>query len=156
MNLTTQIEERPPHIPSILLVEDEPSNARLVIRVFKKLGIDTPIVHVLHAEAALQYLQSPASTVRLLMTDLRLPRISGIDLVRMVKGDPRLQKVSCAILSASSDPLDVSESYRAGANCFLVKPLTYAELSELLAAVHRFFLKSDAKPEQDPICRSHK
>jgi len=133
----------------ILFVEDEPSNARLVLHAFERLGIENPVVHVTDAETALLYLQ-PATPENpnpevplpsLVITDFGLPRIPGIEFVRRIKQNPLLDQIPCVIFSGSSDPLIVTESYRAGANCYLIKPYKFQDLSSLLSGVVGFFLQ---------------
>ncbi|MCA9447828.1 MAG: response regulator [Candidatus Omnitrophica bacterium] len=135
-------------IPSILVVEDEPSSARLILRAFERSGLPNPVEVVPDAESALGMLRSDGSNGRaeefrmpgLILSDHRLPRCSGLELIGRIKSDPNTRDIPCILFSASANAEDVIEAYRAGANCFLVKPQRFAELKGLMLSVHRTFL----------------
>ena len=134
-------------LPWIVVVEDEPSSARLILRAFERLEIQNRVVLVKNAEAAWDTLEKPLADSDpphpgpgLIITDHRLPRISGLELVRWVRQSPVHQEVPCVVFSACGNPEDVVEAYQAGANCFIVKPYRFVELRELMHSIHHFFL----------------
>lgn len=142
--MSTQLSSPAP----IWLVEDEPTGTRLFLRAFEKLDLPHPLIHFRHAGEAIEAWSanragegaSPGRSPCLMFTDLRLPSISGLDLVRNLRTLPQGGDVPCVILSASDDPQDVIEAYRVGANCYLVKPYRFADLQDLLRSVYGFFV----------------
>lgn len=139
-----------PYTPApIWLVEDEPTGARLFLRAFEKLDLPNPLVHYRHGGEAMEAWSAlsgggAAGQNRppcLIFTDLRLPSISGLDLIRNLRRLPQGSEVPCIILSASDDPRDIVEAYRVGANCYLVKPYRFTDLKELLESVYGFFVR---------------
>lgn len=126
----------------ILLVEDDDAHALLVGRVFRKLKISAD--RVSDAAQAMAYLRDgPSETDRrrpdLILLDLGLPGASGHELLRRLKSDPAWADLVVVILSTSEDPEDINRAYRARANSYLVKPLAFRELEEMLACMTRYW-----------------
>lgn len=124
----------------ILFAEDNESHARLVLRCLEDHGVANEIVHVCDGEAALDYVhqrgpfsdpgQAPRPDVVLL--DLRLPRIDGLDVLREIKETPRLQAIPVVILTTSEAEQDVTRARDLQANSYLVKPVDFAAFSRTL------------------------
>jgi CheY-like chemotaxis protein len=115
---------------SILLVEDSPEDCAATIRAFKRSGFDSPIVNCGDGDSALDYLYrrgdyTAEDTARpsLILLDLNLPGTDGRAVLEQVKADRGLCDIPVVILTTSSDPHDVSASYKAGANSYVQKPV---------------------------------
>jgi CheY-like chemotaxis protein len=126
---------------SILLVEDNLDHAELVRRNLEKLPVANTLHHVENGEAAVDYIfgrgdyadrgHFPAPDVVLL--DLRLPRLDGLEVLRQVKSDPILHKIPVVVLTTSDAERDVAMAYEYHANSFLTKPVAFHRLSQLIA-----------------------
>lgn len=125
---------------NILLVEDNPDHAELVRRGLEHFEITNLLYHVEDGEAALDYIfghggyanrtQFPAPDLVLL--DLRLPRVDGIEVLRRVKSHPTLHSTRMVILTTSDAERDVAAAYQYHANSFVTKPVDFQRLSQLI------------------------
>ena len=109
-----------------MLVEDNPGDARLFRRTVDRLGLDIDLIVAETAETALSHLRSNAADPvggqpDLVLADINLPAMSGIDLVRLVKEDPVLRRIPCIMLSSSESAEDVRAAYDVHANGYLCK-----------------------------------
>ncbi len=135
----------------LLVVEDNPDDFFILRRALKNAGVTEEIDHVSDGETAIQFLQPIASgeanplaspelpTVVLL--DLKLPRTSGLEVLKWIRSQEKLAGLSVIMFSTSQQKSDVTAAYHLGANAYLVKPPTVSELVEMLQAMDRFWLK---------------
>lgn len=132
----------------ILLVEDDPAHAELVKRGFDNCRASHKIIHVAHGEAALDYLfrrgdyaealESPRPHIILL--DLRLPRISGFDVLKEIKEDVDLRSIPVIILTTSAARDDAILAYKLYANSFVVKPADFVQFTALIKELGSYWL----------------
>ena len=132
----------------ILLVEDNPAHAELVKRGFDNYRAPHKIIHVAHGEAALDYLfhrgnyaealESPRPHIVLL--DLRLPRITGLDVLKEIKEDVGLRSIPVIIMTTSAAREDAILAYKLHANSFVVKPADYAQFTALIKELGSYWL----------------
>lgn len=132
----------------ILLVEDDPAHAELIKRSFDSQRVPHRIIHVTHGEAALDYLfrrgvygdarQSPRPHIILL--DLRLPRISGFDVLEEIKADVDLRTIPVIVLTTSQVKDDAIKAYRLYANSFVVKPVDFEKFMSLIKELGSYWL----------------
>src|SRR5438067_967858 len=116
--------QRSQQLGSILLVEDENTDAQLIIRAFEKASVQNRIHHVQNAEDAFSYLYGkPPFQDRLRYTmpllvllDLRLPDLPGFNVLHVIRGDKELRAILVVVLTADSDPRTIKNAYDAGAN----------------------------------------
>jgi len=107
----------------ILLVEDNPGDVMSLQRSFKRIAPQTEISVARDAEAAIHQLsEAPQGTFGLLLLDLNLPRMSGIELLRRLKSESWLSNTPMLLLTTSEAPFDVKNGYASGADGYLVKP----------------------------------
>ncbi len=133
---------------TILLVEDNPAHAELVARSFEDHRVANRIHHVKDGEAALDYMfrrgkysdpeQSPRPHIVLL--DLRLPKIGGLDVLKTIKSEPDLQNIPVVILTTSSAENDVAKAYEHFANSYLVKPVDFSKFTKLMDELGFYWL----------------
>jgi len=138
----------------ILLIEDNPAHAEMVIRNFEEQRIANKIYHVLDGEAALNYLyhrgpftaleSSPRPHVILL--DLRLPKISGLQILQEIKQDEGLLSIPVVILTTSEAERDLAMAYESHANSYLVKPVDFAKFSQLVNDLGLYWLAWNRQP----------
>ena len=136
----------------VLLVEDDPDHAELVRRGLEEYGSQLQLTHVADGESALEYLKdcAPRDTPgrpHLILLDLRLPRMDGLEVLREIKASPDLADIPCVVLTTSRAEGDMLKAYRLHANSYLVKPGDYARFVELIAGVERYWLQENVQPE---------
>jgi len=134
----------------LLYVEDDPDYADLVLLCLSKHALPARVVHCIDGEAALDYLRRSGSVEeprpRLILLDLRLPRVDGFEVLREVKSSPDLADIPVVVLTTSSSRTDVARTYRDHVNSYLVKPDDYAELDALLKELGHYWLVSNTVP----------
>ena len=131
---------------ALLIVEDNPDDLHLLLRSLRKTGTSIPVRTATDGQAAVDYLrdyQSRANPDRLLaiLLDLKLPRVSGFEILRMIKGHPETQAIPVVVLTSSSEGEDIREAYRLGANSYLRKPADPADLVALVSSIERYWLQ---------------
>jgi CheY-like chemotaxis protein len=139
----------------ILLVEDNPAHAELIRRNFETLRIANRLYHVTDGEAALAYLfrqgsyadpeQSPRP--HLILLDLRLPRIDGLEVLKKIKTSEELRPIPVVILTTSEAEQDVARAYQHYANSYLVKPIDFARFTELMEELGFYWLAWNYDPQ---------
>lgn len=132
-------------------MEDDPDHAELVRRGLEQVGSRIDLVHVGDGEQALEYLGSRASRgapgrPHLVLLDLRLPKVDGLEVLREMKNAPELADIPCVVLTTSRAEADMVNAYRLHANSYLVKPGDFGRFVELIAGVERYWLEQNAQP----------
>ena len=130
----------------ILLVEDNPGDVRLTKEAFKEGQIDNEMHVATDGDAALDYLyqrgeHEEAVRPDLVLLDLNLPKVDGIEVLEQVKGDPDLKQIPVIVLSSSEDESDVLKSYENYTNAYLTKPVDPDEFVELVRSLESFWLQ---------------
>lgn len=130
----------------ILLVEDDDAHATLVTRNLNKHLHNGQIHRVSNGEEALSYLLEKDSEIceahnqpTLILLDLRLPRIGGLEVLKEIKMHPRLKKIPTVVLTSSEAKGDVNTAYEYNANSYIVKPLDFSRFSELLKDLSNYW-----------------
>jgi CheY-like chemotaxis protein len=133
---------------NVLLVEDNLDHAELVIRSFSEHHLENTMHHVRDGEAALDYLfhrglyrdaaTSPSPDVVLL--DLRLPKVDGLEVLKQVKADKYLRLIPVVILTTSAAEIDLVKAYEDYANSYLVKPVDFDKFTRLMSDLHAYWL----------------
>ena len=139
----------------ILLVEDDPAHAEIVRRNFKDFRVANRIVHLADGQAALDYLfrqgawADPAASPRphLILLDLRLPKVDGLEVLRRIKDDEELKKLPVVVLTTSAAESDVVNAYTNGVGSYLVKPVDFEKFSGLLEAFGFYWLAWNRFPD---------
>jgi len=126
---------------NILLVEDDELDVENVRRAFKRSNITSPLWVASDGEEALRLLRSnevPRQR-RLVLLDLNLPRMNGIELLRELRHDPSLHAQSVVVLTTSNEERDRTEAYGLNVAGYLLKPISFKSFVELMAALHRYW-----------------
>ena len=128
----------------ILLVEDNPDDVELTRRAFRKAKLANPIFVVSDGAEALDFLFRTGAyagrlphTPKVVLLDLKLPKVDGLEVLRRIKGDERTRVIPVVVLTSSREESDVVESYKLGVNSYIVKPVDF---EQFLAAVERLGL----------------
>ena len=127
----------------ILLVENNPDHAEVTLRAIELATGLTDVSWVKDGEEALDFLNhrgpytDPASAPRpgLILLDLKLPKVDGLEVLRGIKTDPRLNVIPVVMLTTSKQPAEAEESYRLGADGFVTKPVSFTELITRLRSI---------------------
>ena len=129
---------------TILLVEDNPDDEALTLRALKKNNIFNEMTVVHDGQEALDYFfgegasERPAPTLVLL--DLKLPRIDGLEVLRRIRADPRTRLQPIVILTSSKEEQDIVSSYSLGANSYIRKPVDFDQFSEAIRQLGMYWL----------------
>ncbi len=140
---------------TILLVEDEDAHAVIVKRNLNDFKLANKIVHVKDGQAALDYLyqrneySQPLSSPRpeLILLDLRLPKVDGLEVLKSIKTDPELMRIPVVIMTTSSAEKDVTQAYDNYANSYLVKPLDLQKFMPMLESMGFYWLIWNQSPQ---------
>ncbi len=141
----------------ILYVEDDPAHAEISLRNLRKARISNTITHVSDGQQALDYLfhegefsdpvKSP--TPNLILLDLRLPKVDGLEVLARVKNDEKLQKIPIVVLTTSAAEADILKAYSYKVNSYLVKPLDFNIFSQLLESFGFYWLAWNTYPDME-------
>ncbi len=136
--------------PSVLVADDEPSIRFVLRETLAELGWD--VAEADDGESALEYLKdhAPRNTPgrpHLILLDLRLPRMDGLEVLREIKAAPDLADIPCVVLTTSHAEGDMLKAYRLHANSYLVKPGDYQRFVELMAGIERYWLEANVQPK---------
>lgn len=135
----------------ILLVEDDEAHAEIVRRHFESFSIPSRLMHFADGQVALDYLYQrkqfspPADAPRpnLILLDLNLPVISGLELLKIIKEDANLKRIPVTILSTSNSASDVDQAYDWYSNSYLVKPMNLEKFTKMLDSCGNYWLKKN-------------
>ena len=130
------------HRRRILLVEDDAAHAEAILRILREHGDDVGVERVSDGEEALSYLldRGADEDLALILLDLRLPKVDGLEVLDKIKEDPALRTVPVVILTTSDADADRRAAYARYANSYLVKPNDYEEFVELVRLIGTYWL----------------
>jgi CheY-like chemotaxis protein len=124
----------------LLLVEDNPDDAMIIKRALGELGIAERLVHAPSAEDALVYLRSAANEKpALILLDLNMPGMSGVEFLTTVKDDPSLTTIPVVVLTTSQERRDITQSFDLHAAGYIVKPFDYAAAVKALKIIQDYW-----------------
>ena len=139
----------------ILLVEDNPYDVELTLRALKQNHIDNHIHTVRDGAEAVDfifcagaYAQRDFSVPKIILLDLKLPKLDGVEVLQRIKADPRTQRIPVIALTTSNAERDVQECYRLGINSYIVKPLDFKQFSEAIRQVGLYWLLLNRLPSE--------
>ena len=135
-------------LPAVVLVEDNPDDAILIREAYARTRVANPLAVVRDGLEALALALDPSTDERpgLMLLDLVLPRLSGVDVIARLRESPRTRTMPIVVLSSSSEPDDIGASYAAGANSYLVKPREFTSLERLLRHATQYWLRHNERP----------
>ncbi len=135
----------------ILIVEDDENEVLLLKRALKQAGVDVPTNVVVDGRAAIDFLDDAHRRddwrpPRLVLLDLNLPRVSGLEVLRWARQHPLLRRLPIVVLTSSDEPSDIAEAYDLGANSYVVKPRRVADLDDVVRRFREYWLELNASP----------
>jgi CheY-like chemotaxis protein len=138
----------------ILLVEDNPTDAELAMRALKKSNLANKLVWVKDGAEALDFIfaggaysgRQMTEGPKVILLDLRLPKVDGMEVLRRVKGDERTRTIPVVVLTSSKEDRDVAESYQLGVNSYISKPVEFDEFARTVSELGMYWLLVNHPP----------
>jgi CheY-like chemotaxis protein len=133
----------------VLLVEDDNIDAMTVKRALKDLGESTLLVHSTNGEEAIQYLKNEVNEKPcIILLDLNMPKMNGIELLKIMKADEKLKRIPVIVLTTSREDRDVVESFKLSVAGYMVKPVDYEQFVETIRAISLYWNLSQLPSER--------
>lgn len=142
------------HLVEILLVEDNPNDAELSLYALRKHRIASRVHHSKDGAEALDYLfgegiysgRKVEETPKVVLLDLKLPKVDGLDVLKRIKKDPRTRQIPVVVLTSSREERDIVESYSLGVNSYIVKPIDFDLFSESVRQLGLYWVLLNESP----------
>jgi len=139
----------------IMLAEDNERDAEMTLRGLRKHNLGNRVHRVKDGAEALEFLyrtgeyadRGPDPLPKLILLDLKMPKVDGIEVLRRIKSDERTRIIPVVMMTSSNEERDVVESYRLGVNSYIVKPIEFAEFAEVVAKIGFYWVLSNRVPE---------
>jgi CheY-like chemotaxis protein len=139
----------------ILLAEDTPDDAELTIMSLKRSGLLNEVIVAEDGVEALDYLfgegryagRDPHSTPALILLDIKMPRLDGIEVLQRLRADQRTSVLPVVMLTTSTEDADLSRAYAAGANAYVQKPVSLVEFQEAVRQLGLFWIVTNEPPK---------
>ena len=138
----------------ILLAEDNESDAELTIRALRKNNLANKLVHLRDGADALDFICAEGSyahrdvqnTPRVILLDLKMPKVNGIEVLQRIKSDSRTQKIPVVMLTSSKEDPDIQACYKLGVNSYVVKPVTFEEFVKAVSDLGLYWMLLNHSP----------
>lgn len=138
----------------ILLVEDNPSDVALTRRAFTRSAIMNPLVVAEDGQQALDYLLGTGTSAEagtddlpiLILLDLKLPRIDGLEVLRRIRAEPRTRRIPVVILTSSLEQHDIATGYDLGVNSYIRKPVDFKQFADVIQQLGLYWLVINQPP----------
>lgn len=138
----------------ILLVEDSKADADMTMRTLRKRGIANNVEWVKNGVEAMEYLfregayaDRPGGTPKLVLLDLKMPLMDGLQVLEKMKSDPRTKAIPVVMMTSSREEGDLLASYRLGVNSYVVKPVDFRDFAEMVSEVGMYWMLSNQVPD---------
>jgi CheY-like chemotaxis protein len=138
----------------ILLVEDNPTDAELTLRALRRGNLANHIVWVKDGAEALDfifrngsYAGRPAENPKLILLDIKLPKVDGIEVLKQIKADAHTRVIPVVMVTSSAEGRDLTDSYELGANSYVVKPVDFEQFSETVSKAGFYWMLMNRVPE---------
>jgi CheY-like chemotaxis protein len=141
------------HVRHILLVEDDPRDAKLTLAALAEHNVANKVFHVTDGEQALDYLncegkfkgREGGNPVAILL-DLKMPKVDGLEVLKVIKNDENLKTIPVVVLTSSREPSDLTDCYGQGVNAYVVKPVDFAEFAKAVGRIGGFWVTVNEPP----------
>lgn len=147
-----------PDTVEIVIVEDNATDLEMTLRALRRHNLANQVVVLSDGAEALEYIfgegdyagRDLAHRPRVILLDLKLPKVGGIEVLRRIKSDPRTRSTPVVVLTSSTEERDRLETYDLGANSFIVKPVDFDHFSEAISQVGLYWLILNHPPRGEP------
>ena len=145
------------HDVEILLIEDSPEDAELTMRALKKQNLANRLVWLKNGALGLDFLfargayagRNSMDTPRLVLLDLSLPKVGGLEVLQQIKSDPRTRKIPVVVLSSSTQDRDILRTYDLGVNSYVSKPVQFDDFAQVVTQLGLYWLLINKPPQSD-------
>jgi len=132
----------------ILLVEDNPNDAELTLRALKQRNLANRVFLCKDGAEALDFFENGASPVpKVVLLDLKLPKVDGLEVLQRLKHNPRTKSIPIVVLTSSREEPDIEKAYELGANSYIVKPVDFEAFARAVADVGLYWLLLNHPPQ---------
>jgi CheY-like chemotaxis protein len=140
---------------TILLVEDEPTDAALITRAFEKARVRNPVIHLADGDQVLRYLAGKgeyADRVKyplpaVILLDLKLPGATGMQILQWMRVQGEIRRIPVVVLTSDESPKTIDAAYDLGANSYLVKPGNAAEVARMVQTIQQYWVELNEPPQ---------
>ena len=138
----------------LVLVEDNPQDLELALRALKKADLAGRTQVARDGAEALDFIfgegayagRRMTDPIRLVLLDLKLPKVNGLEVLKRIKGDPRTRSIPVVVLTSSNERNDIAASYQLGVNSYLVKPVNFEQFAAAVNELGRYWLRLNTPP----------
>ena len=132
----------------VLLIEDNPDDAKLTIRALKKENLANNLIHLKDGAEALDFIfaegefagRDATCKPRVILLDLKMPKVNGMEVLERVKSDPATKAIPVVILTSSDEDPDIKKCYALGANSYIVKPVDFTNFAKAIAELGFYWM----------------
>lgn len=132
----------------ILIVEDNPNDAELTIRALKKQNLANNLIHLIDGAQALDFIfgtgeysgRNINNAPKVILLDLKMPKVTGLEVLEKIKSDPRTKTIPVVILTSSAEDPDIKKSYELGANSYIVKPVEFDNFAKTVSDLGLYWM----------------
>jgi CheY-like chemotaxis protein len=140
---------------TLLMIEDDPNDVALFCRALRKSNLDTEVEAVEDGEAAIRWMkEKAASSARgkpdwpwIILLDLKMPRVSGLEVLEWIRLQPDWRRIPVIAFTSSRESEDIRRAYELGVNSYLVKPVAFDQLREMIRMLHHYWMDLNERPE---------
>jgi CheY-like chemotaxis protein len=140
---------------SILLIEDDPNDAALFQRALHKMNLATDLTVIEDGDAAIRWFQVKASAAPeqnpdwpwIVLLDIKMPRMTGMEVLEWLRRESRFCRLPVIAFTSSREPDDIAQAYRLGVNSYLVKPVSFDQLKEMIRMMHHYWMDLNERPD---------
>ena len=135
--------------PPILLVEDNPMDVDLALRAFRKRRLVNPIEVARDGEEALACIprwEAGATPPAVILLDLKLPRVDGLEVLRQIKAHPAYRRIPIVMLTTSAESQDMERAYELGVNSYIIKPVDFDKFVEVASQIEVYWTVLNSRP----------
>lgn len=133
---------------NLLIVEDDQAHVYITRRILEDSKIDINVLNVKDGQEALNFLNAVDQSYKpdLILLDLRIPKIDGLELIKLIRVNESFSRVPLVVLTTSDAPADIEKAYFYGANSYLIKPLDYNEYVKVIESIIDYWVKRNKAP----------
>lgn len=129
---------------NIILVEDNPKDAQIFLRIFKKEGLADSVIWLKDGEEAIKRLIVEEEWLpKVILLDIKLPKLTGFEVLSKIRKHPKINKTPVVMFSSSDEIIDIQNAYREGANAYSIKPQNYQETKVVIKNIVNFWVKNN-------------
>lgn len=135
----------------VLLIEDSVDDAELTIRALRKRNLANSLYHVEDGLQALEFLHGGDESrppPRVILLDLKLPKIDGLEVLRRLRADERTRRIPVVVLTSSKEDRDLERAYALGANSYIVKPVDFTKFAEVVGQLGMYWVLMNELPDK--------